>query len=72
MSDEKLPERIFCSKSLEHENVSEQALTSNKILRNEHTMKRLTFCLIQQHSCQIRWIFHRCQRRSNGDILADF
>ena len=48
MSDEKLPERIFCSKSLEHENVSEQALTSNKILRNEHTMKRLTFCLIQQ------------------------
>ena len=25
-----------------------------------------------EHSCQIRWISHRCQRRSNDDILADF
>ena len=26
----------------------------------------------QVHSCQIRWIFYRCQRRSNGDVFADF
>ena len=24
------------------------------------------------HSCQIRWISHRGERRSNGDVLADF